>query len=360
MLDLGNLRFPDVNKAFLKGIFWLLVFLFLATIFISARGIYDRFLQKPELRFNIIPIANDLYEENIVWIQRAVIVENQGNADASNVIITSFMPSGAIDRIDIYSDEQYTLESSENKSSESIIKLTRLAQGASTRLFIWGYHLTNIYGVVEQPKLQIYVTYDGGVAEPRGTPTALEEIKNLGDLVGSGFQAIYQRFNNEIGLTFLLQAIYASLPTLGIYDVSFEPMPEDFKAAFISLLIVSVCIWLLLRKEWAGFIIAVLIGFLLWLYTDFTVNIVWLAISTFIATIAALITESNKEATILIIVMFISFTILMSYTWLDQWTCINYPPSTVTQILNCVPVRIPGGIVVGFFVISIYTFIVEI
>lgn len=359
MFNFGDVKFPSVNKTFLRGIFWLLVFLFLATIFVSARGIYDRFLQKPELRYSLIPISNDFYEEDVVWIQRVALLENKGNADASNVFITLFMPSGVIGRINIYSDESYESTFSKHEDKTVLIKVPRLAQGASIRIFVWANHLTSIYGTIEQPKLQMYVAYDGGIAEARGTPTALEEIKNLGDLIGSGFLAIYRRFDNEIGLTLLSDIIYINLPSFGVYDVSFAPMPEDFKAAIISLAIVSACVWLLIRREWAGFIISILLGFLLWLYTDFTVNIIWLALSTFLTTIAALATASNKEAAILLTVVIVSFTIMMNYTWLDQWVCIGGFSFAVTQILNCVPVRIPGGIMIGFFIISLYTFIVE-
>lgn len=43
MLDFGDMHLPTVDRTCLKGIFWTLVFLFLATLFASARGVYDLF-----------------------------------------------------------------------------------------------------------------------------------------------------------------------------------------------------------------------------------------------------------------------------------------------------------------------------
>lgn len=359
MFDLSNLRLPSVNKTFLQSIFWLLVFLFLASIFVSARGIYDRFLQKPELRLNVFPIFEDFYEEEVVWLQRAIVVENQGNADAANVLITLSMPGGSVNRVNFDSDERYTILRSTYDDQTLVIEVPRLARGASVRMFIWATYFSHIRTLIEQPQPKVHVAYDGGIAEPRGTPTALEEIKNLGDLIASGFTAIYQRFDNEIGLTSISRTFYSSLPIVGIYNVSLTKVPDDFRAAVTSSIIVSICLWLLLRREWAGLLTALLIGFLFWLYTDFTVNILWLAFALLFATIAALITDNNREALILAGFMSVGFIILFHYTSLEQWTCIDYYNLNIMHLFNCVPVHIPGAIVVGYFIISVYTFTVD-
>lgn len=356
MFDFGNFRFPSVNKAFLRGIFWLLIFLFLATIFVSARGIYDRFLQKPELRISIFSIGKDFYEKDGAWIQRGIIVENQGNADATNVLITSFMPNGIVSRIDINSDERYLIEYSGYDSRNAWIDVPRLAQGGAVRILLWGKYLVPIDSIIEQPQPQIHVAYDGGVAESRDTPTALEEIKNLGDLVTSGFVAMYIRFDNQIGFTMISNAIYNNLARFGIYDISYGKIPNDFRAALVSSIIISGCCWLLLSRGWAGLLIASLIGLLLWLYTDFTVNIVWLAFAVLLTTVSALLTDNEKEAAILSAVLAIGLTILYTFTYPEQWACIGFNNFSWIEMFNCVPVHIPGSITIGFFIVNLYLF----
>ena len=90
MIDFGNLRFPTVDRTFLKGIFWILVFLFLATIFASARGIYDKFLKRPEVRISSVQIGPEWVDDGTLWSQTATVVVNKGNTDAHDVFIGIF------------------------------------------------------------------------------------------------------------------------------------------------------------------------------------------------------------------------------------------------------------------------------
>ena len=125
MIDPSRIQFPKVNKTFLKGFFWLLVFLFLASVFSSARGIYDRFLRKPEVRKDVVQLGQDVRLGNQLWIQRAIIIHNRGNDDARNVQIKCLFPNGMITRIIVISEEEYSEISDSNSTKSCTYSLPR-------------------------------------------------------------------------------------------------------------------------------------------------------------------------------------------------------------------------------------------
>ena len=71
MVDPSKIQFPKVNRAFLKGLVWMLFFLFLASVFVSARGVYDIFIKRPEVRVAVLPIGEHAIMSNITWSQHA-------------------------------------------------------------------------------------------------------------------------------------------------------------------------------------------------------------------------------------------------------------------------------------------------
>lgn len=358
MINFSDLNFPTVDRTFLKGIFWILVFLFLSTLFVSARGIYNKFLRSPEVRAQTVPIGRDIALDTSVFIQRAIVIENRGNSDARNVFISLSIPNGNINRLEVDAPDKYVMVNVNGKSRQAI-EMPRLSPGAEVKILLWGDYFSQVIQPRYEEIVRTSVSFDGGVAEEREERTALEEIRNLGDLLQSGLTAIYEQFNQEINTKRIETLIVSTLPALGVYDISQIENSESFSAALIAIAMLGFGAWLFFRREWAGLTIAILIGFTLWLFTNFTMNIIWLAIAAIIMSLEFRITRSRKEAAVLFVCLLSIFGVLVANTSLDYWYCTNPFSYDLHEVMNCVPRKVPGGIAVGYLVIGLYLSITE-
>ena len=300
MIDPSRVQFPKVNKTFLQGIFWIGVFLFLATIFSSARGIYAIFLKQPEVRKEIIQLGDDVRDGQKIWLQRAIIVHNRGNDDANNVKIKCLLPNGKISRLEVISDEDYSISDIEHGSADCAYSLVRLSAGSKIVILMWAaVPLAN-----DQKTVMPFVSasYDGGVAVSSEKPTALEEVGGIGNTLKQGVNVIAQQFRAKISADEKLQQLTTKiLPSIGIY---FGNTPivngSDFKSALIAVFMLIVIAWLLLPRAWAGLFAASSLSLLVWLFVNVeAVAIIWLTVPFVLGIFAFWATRSRKEVILL-------------------------------------------------------------
>jgi len=360
MIDPTRIQFPRINKTFLKGLFWLGVFLFLATIFTSARGVYDIFLPKPEVRKDIVQLGDDVFHRDKIWFQRAIIIHNRGNDDAKNVSIKCFLPNGEITRLEIISDEDYSVSKPENGSEFCSCSLARLAAGSKIIILAWGtVSSTGRKSDQEAAMPIVSASYDGGIATKSDKLTALEEIEEVGNTLKRGANAIVQQLNRKTRADAILhQLTNVILPSLGIYFVSGPATTSaDFGSALLATSMLMVTAWLLLPRAWAGLLIALFFSLLIWLFVDFwVVAIIWLSVPLFLGIFPLLTTRNYKEF-ILLIVYFISLlALLVTHSTATEWSCLF---SNSFRIDACTLQTIHGGIPSGYIMFSLYFIFVE-
>lgn len=377
--DFSNFRFPDVNRAFLRGVFWILAFIFLASIFSLAQGIYSRFLQKPEVRKVVLQIGHDIDLENTVLIQRAIIIHNRGNADALNVYIQCSVPSGRITRISVISEEAYHRNASDyadDRRDSCSYSLARLASNAKFTILLWAtvssVSLSNNntidYSLVS-------ASYDGGSADFGDKPTALEEMKGIGTLIAQGTTGIARQTDKRIGLGSVLQDIVVTtLPNWGVYIRGLhDTNAGNLRSVFITTLMIMVALWLFSSRLTAGIGFALVVGFLTWLYIDSQVNSTWLVVPLLIAIIeirdlggSIRVTRSSrlqrnysKEKGILI---FVVLMLVGVFLFINQTSLGCVFANASSGIIGCLSsiVTISGGLWMGITVFALYFLMVDI
>lgn len=371
--DFWNFRFPDVNRTFLRGIFWILGLIFLASIFSLAQGIYSKFFQLPEVRKIILQVGHDINLGSTILIQRAIIIHNRGNADARNVYIQCSVPAGRVTRISIVSEESYREESvaSANACNYS---LDRLAANAKFTIFLWAtVSSASISNNNTIDYSLISATYDGGSAEFGHKPTALEEMRSIGTIISQGLSEIAIQTDRRIRLDTLFQYwITTSLPAKGVYiwGIGIDNA-SDLRSVVITSVLILVALWLFFSKLAAGVGFAAVTGFLAWLYLDFSVHYLWLAVPLAIAMfeIVDLYGDINttrsqrlqrsygKEIWILFFFLCaVSLVIVATYTGTLDTSCI----SGDTLLPTCIPLTVNGGLWMGLTVFALYFFVVDI
>ena len=362
MIDPSRIQFPKVNKTFLKGFFWLLVFLFLASVFSSARGIYDRFLRKPEVRKDVVQLGQDVRLGNQLWIQRAIIIHNRGNDDARNVQIKCLFPNGMITRIIVISEEEYSEISDSNSTKSCTYSLPRLAAGSKFSLLLW---VTSSSMIPNYPPKAIdpivSASFDGGVAVSSDKPTALEEVQGIWLIINNGLRAIIRRFDAKIQPGLVIQHLTLSLlPLWGIHVYNNTNLDNrEINSAFVSVLLLMATAWLLLSRIWAGLFIALLFSLFVWLFFDVYLDTIWLLIPCILGLIALGNTGSIREAIILSSGLVVMFAILLLNMTMVDWDCIRLNTFWTIQMFTCFQSNIHGGVWLGCLLFATYLIIIE-
>ena len=363
-------QFPRVNKAFVKGLFWLAVFLFLASIFSSFRVIYDNFLKKPEVRQETVVVGSQVVEDKLAsWSQRAIVVHNRGNADARNVYIQFTVPNGKITRVEPYSEEPFN-ELQTSVSESRAYTLTRLASGAKILFLTWFVSVSptidagsNQVFMTKAPLPIVSTTFDGGTAEAGERLTALEEMQHLGKLLFDGLQSIWLRLEQKLNLSNAGEYIVGTmLPQLGIrYTVTPASANQDMLGALVAIGMLAGFAWLLLNRVWAGLITATFSGLFLWLYLDLKVDVFWLVVPLMLGIAALFTSKSVKERVLLCALLFISIAWLLQSTSVADWSCAANEVSTfaLTAIFLCSQADLDGGLVMGLSVLAAYLLVVD-
>lgn len=358
MIDLSRLQFPTVDRAFLKGIFWILVFIFFASIYASPRGVYDRFLKNPEVRTNVLTLGNEVNIERDVWTQRMVTIENQGNDDASDLYINIHVPNGVIKRIAVRSDERYSASELNLNAGTYTLEVERLAPKARIAVLLWSKQ-ADLTGS-DELTATVSAAFDGGIALSEANATALAEVQGLGSSLVVGIQSMITKFEDKLGVQEWTDAAGQILPLIGVYD--FEGIPssdDDFRRALTATGMIIFAAWLFLRREWAGLIMAFIVGIFIWLFIDFDMNIIWLGFAVAVGSIALRLTNSFRELLILSVLVLIGLAVITVSTELQHWMCTNPFENNISYVMNCLPVKMPGGIVLGYLAVHFYLIVTE-
>lgn len=337
MVDPTKLPVPTVNRTFLKGLFWLILFLYLATHISFMRGIYDRLLTRPEVRKEVLTPTNDIILDDKVWIQRAIIFQNRGNGDAKNVYLQFVVPDGKITRLEIVSEEAYTLPITPTLNSGSAsLSLERLAAGARVSVYLWA----SVSSSRSKADCLTSATFDGGIAESSDQPTALEEIRNIGSYVTRGLNRLGGR----------LQSLLMPTEAYAFFHSWFPIENQDFREITISILLLLFGSWVVLRRNWFAVMVAVLCGLFILLFADFWVNSSVLFILMALSVIPLVFTRSGTERVILIAGAALVWSMIIEHPCLEQLAASGQGSGW----LSCVPHRIPGGIAVGYTLLVVY------
>ena len=364
MVDPSNIRFPKVNKEFLKGLFWLLFFLFLASVFVSARGIYDIFIKRPEVRVAVLPIGELAIISNTTWSQHAVVVHNRGNESAKNLFVNIRVPKGEIVRTNILSDESYESVGAQLGIS-SAYTITRLAPGARFITVLWHSSPTPKVSTSDRRTIKplVSVAFDGGVAESAQVPTALEEMQGIGQITSTGLLSIFERLDDRLNLSSTwINSVQSSLPQFGIeWSTNDEVPPHEFWGAIISIAIIAGLGWLLLPRAWAGLVTAGLVGVFLWLYLDSRIDTIWMFAPIVIGFIALAFSNSNVERLILVISIAVCGWITVTNYFTSDLQCVLQLQYNVNFIdfFSCTQYTVNMGIAVGFIVLHSYLVFVD-
>lgn len=352
MLNIRQLQLPKFNRAFLKGLFWLLFLLFLASIINVARGVYDIFLPRAEVRQAIIDIGTEIDVNSNTWSQHAAIVRNRGNADAKDVRATLIIPGGELARVKTFSTESYQHVPSENEE-EYIVELDRLAPGGDIVIFTWLNHPYTIEGV----KPILAVTVSNGTVETMDTLTALEEIRGTSRLLGFGLTDLLNRFVSRVSPDTNFQSISEMLWVFGIYYYveNNDYAVNEFRYAFFSILALSFGFWIFLSRGLASILVAISFGIFSWLYLDFTLNITWLIVATVLAWIPFIMTKSVLEKAVILLasvgIIWWNDPALYIPSWLIQASFNAFlnnglTLATIGEVVS--PYTISGGSVVSY------------
>lgn len=266
-------RILKLNKQFLQFIFMFLLFLFIATFFAPFRGIYDRFIQRAEVRKSIEVMDQDIWFGDRYLIKRFVTVANKGNQDARNVNISVRLFNGEITNLEIYSDEIYS--SSDEFANRLMIELPRLSAGAQVILIvnaeIFPYMLIN-----DISQFDVVATYDGGIAEPISNPTAFETMTRLGDEFASGITIFYRRFRETVSPD-------VSPLVFGIESISLYPLSgREYRQLLFSFTFLSLLMYFFLPKLVFFLVFSVFSGFFVWLFIDMRVGLEGVIVTLFL------------------------------------------------------------------------------
>lgn len=359
MIDPTRISFPKMNKTFLKGIFWLLVFVFLASIFSSAQGIYDKFLRKPEVRKETIKLGHDVHHENRIWIQRAIIIHNRGNEDAKNVQIKCQVPNGEITRLNLISEEDYLINEIEGSSNICSYSLSRLAAGSKVVVLVWSTVSTvNLADKQKSVMPIVSASFDGGIAVSSDRPTALEEIQGIGNTLTKGIDIITQQLNKKTQVDLITQQLVSTLlPLWGIYFIGGTVMSNtDVRNVLITAFMLISIAWLLLPRVWASLLIAGLISLIIWLFVGIWIAAIWFTIPIVLGILALWHTRSRKEMILLIVCLVSIGVLLFNTTTVLEWDCLF---SNGFRIFACPLTTIHGGIFFGYLSFTFYLVFVD-
>lgn len=337
MVDLTRLPVPSVNRAFIKSLFWLILILYLATHFSFMRGIYDRLLTRPEVRKEVLAPISDVVLDDKIWIQRAVIIQNRGNGDAKNVYFQIVIPDGRITRFEIVSEEPYSLPITSTLNSSFVsFSLDRLAAGAQVSIRLWA----SVSSSRSKADCQTSVTFDGGIAESRSRPTALEEIRSIGNYVAQSMNHLWAR----------LQSLLIHTQLYAFFRSWFPIENQEFQEITISILLLLFGSWVILRREWFAVMVATLSGLFVLLFVDFWVNPSILFFLMALSLIPLAFTRSGTERAVLIAGAGLVWFIIVDHQCFRRLIAIEQ----MTKFMSCVPLEVPAGIVVGYTLLVTY------
>jgi hypothetical protein len=353
MIDPTRVQFPRVNRSLLQGLFWFLVFLFLASQIRVVRGIYNRLLSKPEVRKEEYAPSTDIYVGNELWLQRVVTIKNRGNADANDVRINVAVLNGRITKFRVLSDELYSVVDPQVTQTEGrlTLALKRLAPGARTVIYVWAVQSA----VDGASKVAVSAVFDGGAAESSQKPTALEEIQGLGALLARGLDHAWVRLRSRLELGDLQTAILDLLPSIGIYNLEAIPIEDrEFQETLATLGVAIFGTWLLLRRTRAIVLIAVMVGVFSWLFLGFAMDAKWLLLGTFFAFVAFFTTQSRHERIVLVVSTLAVWALIMDFD------CVaTLGADHLFTVWACVPVAVSGGIAAAYLTVTAYLVIAE-
>lgn len=374
--DFWNFRFPDVNRTFLRGIFWILGLIFLASVFSLAQGIYSKFFQLPEVRKVVLQVGHDINLGSTILIQRAIIIHNRGNADARNVYIQCSVPAGYITRISVISEESYRNNEAESVDGEKTcnFSLDRLAANAKFTIFLWAtVSSASVSDNTAMDYSLISASYDGGSAEFGNKPTALEEMRGIGTILSQGLSEIAIQTDRRLRLNALLQYwTENSLPAMGIYIWGLGiDNASNLGSVVITSILVLFALWLFFSKLVAGIGFAVVTGFLAWLYLDFSVHYLWLALPLTVAMfeIVDLYGDINTTRSLRLqrgygkeiwILFFFFCIVLMLIVVIHKGIVDTSCISGNVLFPACMPLTVSGGLWIGFTIFALYFLVVDI
>jgi len=339
----------------------LLIFVFIATFFAPARGVYDQFLKKAEVRHELIELEDSGIADPR-QSTRALLVENKGNVDAKNIRLQYSLLSGQLLSTKIVSDEAYSISSSETTSNTLVVSLPRLSPGAQFIMLSEskeGDSTRPIETLLPSP--YISVAFDGGVSLPSTDPTALESVENLGWSVQRGLVVMQEGVTEKTNARTLRSMTLNVLPVFGIDDFAGLPFAnEQFRDALISVLLIVFLSYFLMPRAWAGLLTAILLGTLLWVFSDFTMNVIWLLLALILFEVAFLTTYSRRERFVIAAFFPVLFVLNVYYIGdSSEFLCLFQGFSASSNPLNCMNGQVPGGLTLMFLTIPIYLFVTD-
>ena len=132
-------------------------------------------------------------------------------------------------RLEIISSEPYSIMDGSIDSPQYGIQLDRLAPGAQIELIHWTRQLVLSYDPPSTRPINATASFNGGIAEPRETATALEEVENLADWLLLGTNAILNQLVTKLKIEETEKITEQVLKSIGIiYEQgSFVPTGES-------------------------------------------------------------------------------------------------------------------------------------
>jgi hypothetical protein len=325
----------------------------MATILTSARGIYDRINQRAELRYELANMRPVAHSESAVWVRSIVSFHNGGNGDANDVYISLTLPNGRITRVQVLSHEPYSAKEDDPTGEAYAISLARLAPGAEVVLIVWGTYP----GKSLRLDPMVSASFAGGIAESSDRPTSLEEFKDVGARISAGGSEMVSRLYSQMRVVY--EQLGVNPPaTLTIYNLdSLELGENDVRNALLVSAFIIFASWLFLPKEAAGAVTGIMLGLLLWLYTDILVGIGWLGwyvpAAAGLALVLLMMVKDRRT--------FFQFTLIAGSAVIAAAILGISGIDLICAIRSgdaCEPIRVPAGIVVPFWYIYLQVLIV--
>jgi hypothetical protein len=165
------------SRIFLRAILGLVILIFIASVLPVARGIYDHFFPRPELRITESSPSQESHAGNEKLYRFEAVVENRGNSTAEHVYVSASLPGGQIKRYEVFADYPYTeTQNTDTSRGYLLLGLERLSPGARITVHLWGSR-----GELVQSSRVFAAVYDAGSAPGTEELSSEERIRGFID-----------------------------------------------------------------------------------------------------------------------------------------------------------------------------------
>ena len=280
-MDVGPFTLPNIRitRQVFRLLLMFLLFIFLASRFAWAEGIYDRVFARPELRIHQYEADVKVHLDNTTRFQSVVVVQNRGRQSASDVYVSMVASRGRITRYQIASEEAYAVSNNSNlKDGALYLTLPRLGPRASLRVYVWGSSQSYV-----EPPLMVAAIADSGAAKPLTESTALEESERYAFDLVRVFEEAYHAFRSHPKVLAVSQAFSTEFSDI----VDTVTTNEHLTSMFIAALVLVALAWLFWSTSVLMTLISILATIFMWLFFDFSIAAVGLTAITIVAFIVS-------------------------------------------------------------------------